>query len=521
MGCTQQQYERIYQAKHFDINDPQIESVSEYEATRQSCAQHRQPEWFQDAKLGLYAHWGPRILAFEEAPYGGVNWDLEQAYEPGTDCNAWWNEYWGDPAVFGMKDVCQLFNPVNFDADEWAQLAVDAGAKFGGMYAGHRVNFSMFDDPGTIWNSVDTGMRKMDYQAALADAYRAKGLKVTVGHHFSEAWRIYTTVHEFGDGASAPELYTDYHTSYGTPMATNFKDSWVQKIKSSIDASDPDHIAMLAGEPMSKIEENYYWDIFSYFFNKKGNDGVMVCKGLTYDKIDDDNIALDNHEMGNYGTEIKSDVFEVDQTIGGWFYQTRMETLEFNWGIHRNPNKLRQLADIVSKNGVMLLNFCPKADGSIAEHVKTVLREMGDWLAVNGEAIYCTRPFYTHGEGPNKLSSTNNYTNATHLDMRFTQSKDGDTVYCILFDWPGNGSTVDIASMGSGVWDGKVRSVDMLPDDNNLKWHQTSNYLSVTVPSTCPSHDYMYVLRINLEPVSLFVADFNASSPKPRKRIGH
>jgi len=191
---------------------------------------------------------------------------------------------------------------------------------------------------------------------------------------------------------------------------------------------------------------------------------------------------------------IQEHPWQNDTTVSKWFYQPDHPVRTVN-------SVVDMLVDIVSKNGNLLLNVPPRPDGSLDEAHKRHLVELGQWMKVNGEAIYATRPWEQYGEGPTAVAEGHfgdNKLGLTAKDIRFTRSKDGNTIYAILMDWPGNGAQVDIKALGSGNHDRKVSGVTLLGNDGPLKWTQGNDALGVQMPDARPC-EHAYALKIVLK----------------------
>jgi len=203
-----------------------------------------------------------------------------------------------------------------------------------------------------------------------------------------------------------------------------------------------------------------------------------------------------DYEKGR-ADKITDYVWLTDDTIsrGSWCYTQ-------NLGMKRSLEIVRTLVDIVSKNGQLMLNISPKADGTIPENQKKVLLEIGDWMKQNGEAIYGTRPFVEYGEGPAKMESGGMFAKMkggyTAKDIRYTRK--GNTVYAIVLGWPGENTRVTMTMFGKGgkAENIKVKSVSMLGTKGKIKWERTDAGLVVTTPAKKIS-DLAIVFKLLIE----------------------
>ncbi len=411
-----------------------------YETNWQSLFQHEAaPEWFRDAKLGIYFHWGVYSV-----PAFGSEWYPRTMYFNGTGENRHHIETYGQTSQFGYHDFVKDFTAEHFDAKEWVGLFKQAGARFAGPVAEHHDGFSMWASKITPWNAGDMGPKR-DITGELAAALRAEGMKlITTFHHARNLQRYADKPGEtrFEDshypylpGTATASNDPKLRLLYGNiPEAQWLETIWLGKLKEVIDNYQPDIIWFDSW--LDKIPEQYRQAFCAYYLNaalKWNRDVVIVRK---QDDLPIEFTVNDHEKSRESGTSPR--VWMTDDTIstGSWCYTRDLRIKPASQVIHA-------LIDTVSKNGIVLLNLSPKADGTIPDDQRAVLLELGHWLEQNGEAIYATRPWLTFGEGPTKepgggFGDAGKFLRLQYSgkDIRYTVSKDGKTLYALFMGWP-------------------------------------------------------------------------------------
>lgn len=407
---------------------PVARSNLAYEPTWESLSQHRIPEWFRDAKFGIYTHWGPVTVGAEDGP-SGVQWYGRNMYNPKSPTFDYHRKKYGDQNSFGYKDIVPLFKAEKFDAEQWAKLFAAAGARFAGPVAIHHDNYAMWNSKFTQWDSMDQ-TPKRDFTAELEKAIRKRGMKFITTFHHAFAWQYYEPAYNFDavDGKDAG-LYCELHEP-GTPPSKAFLDKWLGMVNEVITKYEPDLTWFDFG--LSRvITPEYQQRMFADYYNWAARKGMEVGVAHKHHSIHEHTGILD-FERGRED-RLTPYPWLTDTSIGPWFHQKSTPYKSVN-------DIVDVLVDIVSKNGCMLLNVGPAVDGTIPPDAQKLLRGIGRWLNTNGEAIFETRPWETFGEGPTHNSgggfSENKDKPYTLEDIRFTQSKDGKTVYVVVLDWP-------------------------------------------------------------------------------------
>jgi alpha-L-fucosidase len=451
-----------------------------FEPTWESLQQYQCPDWFRDAKFGIYAHWGPYCVPAYPTT---TDWYSHHMYQPGHPIHKYHVETYGPVTEFGYKELVPLFTAPQFDADEWADLYKESGARFAGPVAEHSDGFALWDSDLTQWDSVDKGPKR-DVVGELQKAIRSRGLKFITSFHHHWKWGWYATPVEGAD--CLDPQYEDLYgprlpqTAWGTkdengrldymdltPLPDKaFNDQWLGKIKEVVDNYHPDLIWF--DNRMHIIDDTHRLDMTAHYYNQAAGRRQEVV--LTYKNKDiADGVGVIDLERSRM-PDIYPDPWLTDTSIArnSWSYCPRLDYYSAERLIH-------DLIDIVSKNGCMLLNIAPHPDGSIPEPQKQRLRAMGAWLHANGEAIYGTRPWKVFGEGPTQMPkghlSDLRFDGFSAADIRFTQAKDGSALYAFLFGLPDDGSLL-IRSLTPGR--GAVKSVGFLATQTPIDWQQTS-----------------------------------------------
>ena len=403
---------------------------------------------------------------------------------------------------FGYKDFIPQFKAEKFDAADWAKLFKEAGAKYVIPVAEHHDGFPMYDSAYTKWNAAKMGPKR-DVLGELSKAIRSEGLVFGLSNHRVENWWFY------GGGRKIPsdvqddknrELYgpardRDESESGKTPPDAPFLEDWLLRACEQVDKYQPQviwfdwWIAQPAVQPYLKTFASYYY-----------NRGAEWKEG----------VAINYKKFGGESFPDTAGVLDIERgqlnKIRELYWQTDTSVSKTSWGYVTNhqyktvDSLIDDLVDIVSKNGCMLLNIGPKPDGTIPAEEQRMLRDMGKWLALNGEAVYGTRPWARFGEGPTTVEDGTMTNDAEHRrkefgadDYRFT--KKGSTVYAIGLAWPKDRKVV-IKSLNGSDEGTTVKSVSLLGHKGNLEFKQTKAGLELTLPAQKPC-DYAYVLRCN------------------------
>jgi alpha-L-fucosidase len=449
----------------------------------EALQQHPIPEWFKDAKLGIYAHWGVYCV-----PAFGHEWYPRKIYLTDTKEHRHHVETYGDPSKFGYKDFIPSFTAENFDAEQWAELYEAAGAKFAGPVAEHHDGFSMWPSKVNRWNAGNMGPKR-DVVGELANALRKRGIKIIASFHHGYNFQGYYVPTEGWDVAD-PEYYDLYGQFDDVDEA---HDRWLVKIKEVIDAYQPDQIWFDFG--LDKIPDEVKLEMAAYYYDhekKWGKEVIITRKGNHLPE----GVGVLDIERGKM-EGVQPLLWQTDDSIAtnSWCYVQNLQ-------VKPSEELVHELIDIVSKNGVLLLNVCPKADGTFPDDQKKLLHEIGDWLEVNGEGIYGTRPWHLHGEGSNVydkgrgLGDEGTQVDFTAGDVRFT--KKGDDLYAICLGWP-DGPVALESVLVRGV--GSRASVTLLGHDEPLKFSASqSGTLIIEPPDLAPDDrpcDHAYTFRIS------------------------
>lgn len=476
-----------------------LSEQAKYEPMWESLKQYEVPEWFKDAKFGIYTHWGVYAV-----PAAGSEWYPRHMYEQGHWLYEHHKRTWGDQLEFGYKDFIPMFKAEHFDADRWAELFRRAGARFAGPVAIHHDGFAMWDSDFTEWDAAEKGPKR-DITGELVKAIRKRGMKVVTSFHHAYNWRYYEPSYKGNYDTSDPQyagLYSQPHPP-GAPESEEFLINWQAKVEEVIDKYSPDQLWFDFGWGRSTFEP-YKRDLIAYYYNKAKEWGKQVV--VTHKRNLPEGVGVLDIERGRED-KLAPYLWQTDDSVARntWCYTTNMDL---------KPVKelIGELVDIVSKNGILLLNIGPRSDGTIPDEQKQLLLGIGKWLEINGEAIYGTRPWHTFAEAKTVIETgypdEKQKKSFTTNDIRFT-SKD-NVLYAICMDW--SGKKLSIKSLGINAMPGiKIADVTMLGSDEKLKYQQKKKELTIETTNK-KTLENAFVFRITLKGCSF--AGFDVTQDK-------
>ncbi|MEE3625431.1 alpha-L-fucosidase [Nitrospirillum sp. BR 11752] len=456
------------------------------------------PPWYADAKFGIFIHWGVYSV-----PAFGSEWYSRRMYIPGSKEYQHHLAVYGPPDKFGYKDFIPLFKAEKYDPRAWAALFRAAGARYVVPVAEHHDGFAMYATRLSDWSALRMGPKR-DLIGDLARAVRAQGLRLGLSSHraehdwfFGEGRKIASDVNDprYADlyGPAEARLTAEdtgdaQMTGDFTYVSTAWLDDWLARTAELVEDYHPDLIYFdwWISHPAFRTTLPKF---LAYYYNTQGRRGAS---------------AVVNYKEGALAAG--SGVADVERglmpDIQPRVWQTCTSLGDYSWGYiegerYKSPEKvIHLLADIVSKNGNLLLNIGPRADGTIPEEAQDRLLAIGAWLKTNGEAIYGTRPWRQFGEGPARMASGSFKEGETDRplgpeDFRFTVK--GDTLYAIEMGWPQDGRAV-IHALAAGE---TVKAVTLLDGGagQTISFHQDGDGLHLMVPKQAPG-DYAFVYRI-------------------------
>jgi len=470
--------------------------------TMDSLTNYSCPEWFRDAKFGIWAHWGPQAVPMEG------DWYARKMYQQGSPDYKDHLARYGHPSTNGWKDVIQLWKAEKWEPEKLMALYKKAGAKYFVSMGVHHDDFFLWNSKLHRWNAVNMGPHR-DVVGDWQKAAKKNGLHFGVTEHLGASFTWFQDSHKSdhtGPLAGVPYdgANSNYWDLYHFPAEPGdvawysknprWQQQWFSEIKELVDTYHPDLLYSDGPVPFGNevglsLIADLYNDNIQHHHGRLT--AVYTCKQPS------DGRWVQDFERGVNG-RINPDPWQTDTSIGDWFYNRHWKYQPLSWTVH-------MLVDIVSKNGNLLLNVVLRPDGSLDPEVETMLHQMADWTAVNGEAIYGTRPWLVFGEGPTQIKGGAFKEDFTYTakDIRFTTK--GKTLYAIALGWPDDGKIV-IQSLAktddSSV--NKIKRVELLGYKGKLKFTQTAEGLTVELPAQKLS-DLTCSLRImgsNLKPVT-------------------
>lgn len=509
-----------------------------FEPNWDSLKNYKVPEWYKDAKFGIWAHWGPQCQ-----PERG-DWYARGMYEEGSDQYKYHIEKYGHPSKFGFKDVINEWKGEKWDPDYLVGLYKKAGAEYFVTLANHHDNFDLYESKHQKWNSLNLGPKK-DIVGGWAKAAKKHGINFGVSVHAAHTWSWFETAQrsdkngdmagvpydgkvtkkdgagKWWDGYDPQELYAQDHPlsensldngmihkqwnwGNGVSVPTKaYNDKFFKRTVELIDKYQPELVyfddTALPMWPVSDVGLKIASHMYNNSIKKHGS-----LKAVITGKILDEEqrkCMIWDIERGQ-SDKIEPTTWQTCTCLGSWHYDKRI----FDQHRYKTAkNVIQTLVDVVSKNGNLLLSVPMRGDGTIDTDELKVVEEIGSWMEVNKEAIYGSRPWNVFGEGPSTINAApltaqgfNEGKNKpyTSEDIRFT--KKGNILYAIILGSPQE-KILMIKSLGKGkgLLKTKINSIQLLGYEGTLGYELGDSGLTVNLPESNLKYDYSYVLKIS------------------------
>ena len=500
-SCSQTP-ESPYEVPVSEADEPMM--TGKFEPTWESLKNYEVPEWYRNAKFGIWAHWGPQCVE------GTGDWMARSLYMEGSNAYKHHVEHYGHPSEVGFKDIIPLFKAEHWNPDSLVAFYKQIGAQYFFALGNHHDNFDLWDSKYQPWNSVNMGPKR-DILAEWEKAARKYGLPFGVSLHADHAWSWYETAQrhdtigpkkgipydgkltkadgkgKWWEGYDPQDLYAQNHPlsenswddgmihrqwAWGNGVcmpSQEFVTNFYNRTLDVINRYNPDilyfDVTVLPFYPISdaglKIAAHFY------NHNMATHDGKLeaVLTGKILDEEQRKALVWDVERGAP--NEIIADKWQTCTCLGGWHYD---QSIYDNDRYKSAADVVKLLVDVVSKNGNLLLSVPLRADGTFDEKEAKILTEFGEWMNINKEAIYDTTPWKVFGEGPIADSdiainaqgfNEGSYTNTTAQEIRFTQK--GDDLYVTALAWPGNKKViVKSLAQGNELYPEEIKEVELL-----------------------------------------------------------
>jgi alpha-L-fucosidase len=465
-----------------------------FEPTWESLKQYRCPEWFRNAKFGIWSHWGP-----QGAPMEG-DWYARNMYIQGTRQYDFHLKTYGHPSQFGYKDIIPLWTAKNWEPETMMRMFKRAGARYFAALGVHCDNFDCWNSKHHRWNAVNYGPKR-DVVGIWGKVAREHGMRFAVSEHlaYSYDWfnvnkgadktGPYAGVPYDGNDPQYQDLYWEPHPETGANFPINpsrhFQWSWFARVKDLIDQHKPDLVYTdggVFGQLGLSIMAHYYNANTSW--NGGEQQGVYTLKdaGRT-GKFGEYVEGVGTRDMERSVMDgISPQPFHTDTCLGQWQYYRDFKYRPAKELVHT-------LVDVVSKNGTMLLSVPQMPDGTLDSEEESILHDITTWMRIASEAIYDTRPWKKFGEGP----STHRITNPrgpgrplTPQDIRYTTKNNRLYIFCMGPQEKG----LELPSLGTSaaLWTAKIQNIRLLGSDEKLTWSQEAGAVKIGRPAFQPSN---------------------------------